>query len=192
MEIINCIGDVCPIPVVKTKNAIDAAKSSQIKVLVDNSISFENVQRFVAQRGLEFSASADKDFFSVIVKVSDSGNTHASPVAARQVVVFSSNTMGHGNDELGHILVKSFIFALTQLDTLPNTLVFYNHGANLCLANSPVLPDLLLLEKSGVQLLVCGTCLNFLQTENELAVGKIANMYEIAEIMLSAANILRP
>jgi seryl-tRNA synthetase len=54
--------------------------------------------------------------------------------------------MGTGDEKLGATLIKGFIFALTQLDELPKTILFYNGGASLTCDDSPALEDLKSLE----------------------------------------------
>ncbi len=75
------------------------------------------------------------------------------------VVVISSDRMGSGNDELGKVLIKGFIFAVTQLDTLPKTMLFYNGGATFTTEGSDSLEDLKSLEAQGVEIMTCGTVL---------------------------------
>ena len=99
--------------------------------------------------------------------------------------------MGHGNEELGKILMKSFIFALTQLDDLPQTILFYNGGATLTTEGSQSLEDLKTLEAQGVEILTCGTCLDFYGLKDKLAVGQVSNMYTIVEKLNNADNIIK-
>ena len=108
------------------------------------------------------------------------------------VVVVSSDRMGSGNDELGKVLIKGFIFAVTQLDTLPKTMLFYNGGATLTTEDSDSLEDLKSLEAQGVEILTCGTCLNFYGLPEKLQVGEVTNMYVIAEKMTQADLIVKP
>ena len=108
------------------------------------------------------------------------------------VVVISSATMGEGDPELGRLLMKGYIYALTQLDTLPKTLLFYNGGAHLTCEDSASLEDLKSLEAQGVQILTCGTCLNHYGLTDKLQVGEVTNMYVIAETMANAAKIVKP
>ena len=86
--------------------------------------------------------------------------------------------MGSGNDELGAVLMKSFFFAETQLDTLPDKILFYNGGAKLTVEGSDCLEDIRILEKEGVEILTCGTCLDFYGLKEKLAVGAVTNMYD--------------
>lgn len=108
------------------------------------------------------------------------------------VLVISSEKMGEGNDELGGILIKSFIYALTDLEKIPSTIIFYNGGAKLTTKESPILEDLKKLEEAGAEILTCGTCLNYFGLTESLSVGKVTNMYTIAEKMDSAIKIIKP
>ena len=103
-----------------------------------------------------------------------------------------SDRMGDGSDELGHILMKSFLFAVTQLDELPDKMLFYNGGAKLTVEGSECLEDLKTLEEQGVEILTCGTCLDYHGIKDKLAVGGVTNMYSIVEILQSAVNVIRP
>ena len=107
-------------------------------------------------------------------------------------MVVASDRMGEGNDELGKVLIKSFIFAVTQLEQLPKTMLFYNGGATLTTEGSDSLEDLKSLEAQGVEILTCGTCLDYYGLKNKLAVGGVTNMYSIVETMAGAGRIIRP
>lgn len=111
---------------------------------------------------------------------------------SKTIVVIGSKTMGQGDDKLGAMLMKSFIYSLTQLDTLPNEILLYNTGATLAAPGSPVLPDLLSLQESGVQILTCGTCAGYFDLTDKIQVGSITNMYAIVEKMQQADHIIRP
>ena len=100
--------------------------------------------------------------------------------------------MGEGNDELGKVLIKGFLYAITQLDTLPDTMLFYNGGATLTTEGSDSLEDLKSLEAQGVEIMTCGTCLNYYDLSDKLAVGSITNMYAIVETLSNADKIIKP
>ena len=108
------------------------------------------------------------------------------------IVVVSSDRMGSGNDELGKVLMKGFLFAITQLDVLPRKMLFYNGGATLTAKGSDPLEHLKPLEAQGVEILTCGTCLDYYQLKDKLAVGTVTNMYSIVEAMAEAGKIIRP
>lgn len=87
--------------------------------------------------------------------------------------------------------MKAFVHTLTQLDPLPGKVICYNAGIFLALDDSPVLEDLRQLKGAGVEILVCGTCLNFFGVADRLAVGSVSNMYEIAG-SLAEARVVSP
>jgi selenium metabolism protein YedF len=108
------------------------------------------------------------------------------------LVVISTRYMGTGDEELGRILMKGFIYALTQQDELPSAILFYNSGAFLTSEESPELEDLKSLEAQGVEILTCGTCLNHYGLQDKLSVGSVTNMYTIVEKMTQAGRIVKP
>jgi selenium metabolism protein YedF len=108
------------------------------------------------------------------------------------VVVISSKAMGHGGDELGTALMKGFLYALSQQEQLPSTILFYNGGASITCEGSVSLEDLRSMEAQGVEILTCGTCLNFYGLTEKLAVGTVTNMYTIVEKMNGADLIIKP
>ena len=113
---------------------------------------------------------------------------------ARQntVVVLSSDEMGSGDSALGKALMKAFVYALTEQDQLPSTILLYNGGAKLSIEGAATLADLRLLESQGVEILTCGTCLNHYEISDKLAVGSVTNMYAIAEKLMQASKVIRP
>ena len=203
---VNAMGDACPIPVVKTKNAIkELSGAGMVETLVDNEIAVQNLTKFGNSKGFTVSSEkkTEKDF-TVTFQIPENSTT-STPAAESAVpactpdskkhglvAVLSANTMGNGEEQLGKILMKSFIFALTKQDQLPEIILCYNSGASLTCEDSDSLEDLKSLEAEGVKILTCGTCLDFYGLKEKLAVGGITNMYEIVEIMESAGTIVRP
>ena len=108
------------------------------------------------------------------------------------IIVVASDKMGEGDDDLGHLLISNFIKALKDLDKLPQKMIFYNSGVKLVTKNSPVIEHLHDLEKMGVELMLCATCVNHYSLESVIGAGTVSNMYAIAEAMASAGNIVRP
>lgn len=125
-----------------------------------------------------------------VKRVSESLNTGGEN--GKTVVVLASDTMGEGDKKLGKILMKGFIYALTQLEKLPDTIIMYNSGAYLSIKDSESAEDFGLLEREGVEILTCGTCLNHYGLTEKLAVGSITDMYTITERLSEAGKIIRP
>lgn len=198
---VNAIGDNCPIPVVKAKKAIDGLTTSAIvEISVDNEIAVQNVTKMVNQKNLESNwEKIDEKHYIVRVKCGEVTESQVSQEVVttvekeeKIVVVLSSDKMGEGDEELGKVLIKGFIYAVTQLDKLPKAVLLYNGGVKLSAEGSDSIEDLKLLEEQGVEILNCGTCLNFYNLQDKLQVGKVTNMYSIVEELASATNVIRP
>lgn len=202
---VNAMGDACPIPVAKTKNAIaQLGGPGAVETLVDNEIAVQNLTKMANQKGYAVrSEKLEPGKFRVVMTVGEPAE--AETVAEEEaclvvpgskqkntVVVLSASTMGTGSDELGTALMKGFVYALCQQDTLPSTVLLYNGGAALSCEGSASLEDLKSLEAQGVEILTCGTCLNYYGLTEKLRVGQVTNMYVIAEKMMLADCIVRP
>ena len=206
---VNALGLACPLPVVETKKALESmTEAGTITVLVDNEIAVQNVSRFAGSKQLEAKSEKVSDTeFHIVIQVSaaqvGAGNVAAAAEEAEPacildgrrkglVVAVGSNKMGNGAEALGKSLMKAFIFALTKQDYLPETMLFFNSGANLTCEDSDSLADLKELEAQGVEILTCGTCLDFYNLKEKLAVGGVTNMYVIVEKMEKASLIVKP
>lgn len=199
MVTVNAMGDNCPIPVIKTKKAMQALTGPEtIEVLVDNEIAVQNVTKLAKEQGGEVSSEklGEKEY-KVTIKMQGVPAVDAEVVCTPDqkgdlIVVVSSDRMGTGNDELGKVLIKGFIYAVTQLDTLPKKMLFYNGGTTLTTEGSDSIEDLKSLEAQGVEILTCGTCLDYYHLKDKLVVGGVTNMYSIVESMAEAGKIIRP
>ncbi len=201
---VNAIGDACPIPVVKTKNAIrELGGAGTVETLVDNEIAVQNLTKMANQKGYGVkSEKLSNDEYKVTMTIGDNAELPeteenesclVTPKAVKNTVVaVSSDKMGEGGEELGRTLLKSFIYALGQQEELPKTMLFYNSGAKVTCSEGAVLDDLKSLEARGVEILTCGTCLNFYGITDKLRVGEVTNMYSIVEKMMRAALIVKP
>ena len=193
---VDAMGDKCPIPVVKAKKALATIDTGTLEMLVDNETSVTNLTNFAKSQKCEVtSEQLGEEKYSVkIVKTEESGAVAVQGGAGvgPRVVVVPSDVMGHGDDVLGDVLIKAFIFALTQQDDLPDSILFYNSGVKLTCEGSPVLEDLNKLANAGVEIFSCGTCLKHYGIEEKLAVGEVTNMYVIVEKQIQAGIIVRP
>lgn len=210
LKVVNAMGDACPIPVVKTKNAIkELIGAGMVETLVDNEIAVQNLTKMAQQKNYGVrSEKLGENQYRVIMTIGESANEAGSEAVEEEttaeetcmpdgrkgnkVVVISSSYMGTGDDELGAVLMKGFIYALSQQDELPKTILFYNSGAKLACEMSPTLEDLMSLEANGVEILTCGTCLNHYGLTEKLKVGGVTNMYVITEKMMQADLIVKP
>lgn len=189
---LDCKGLACPLPVVEAKKAMEEMQEGILTVLVDNETAVQNLQRLGQkfQYAVASQKLSEKEF-EVRIEVKKQEGTSKEKEASC-TVVFSSNKMGEGAEELGHTLIKSFVFALSNVDPLPTAMVFYNSGAYLTSEDSPVLSDLKTLEKAGVKIMTCGLCADYYKIKEKVAVGIISNMYEIVETQMQSDKIIKP
>ena len=205
--LVDARGKACPLPVIETRNAL-REHGAPVVTLVDNDIARQNVEKMARQMGLNAStqqeegnwritltAAAERGFDPDSQEVADlMGNIPPCTVPAQgpTVVVLSADVMGTGDDTLGRALMKGFVYALTQLDEAPNTVLLYNGGAKLSVEGAETVADLQTLAEAGAEILTCGTCLNHYGLTEKLAVGSVTNMYVIAETLAKAGKVIRP
>lgn len=187
-------GEACPKPVIMTKKELDKMEEGILTTIVDNEIARDNVSKLANSLGLEYEVDeiSDKEFHITITKGEGVVDTKESTSDDFKdlTIAFASDTMGKGSEELGRILMKSFIYTLTEVTPYPSTLLFYNGGVNLTCEGSEVLDDLKKLEKEGVEIISCGTCLDFFNIKDKLQVGEISNMYTIYEKLKNPKNTI--
>ena len=174
---VDAIGQVCPVPIIMTKNALKDIEEGQVEVSVDNRISLENLQKMSKEMGYDYTVEESGDIFKIII------NKMRESVEVREceentIVVIDSLHMGKGDIELGRILMK--------------TILFYNEGVKLAIEGAESLQDLKSLEERGVEILSCGTCLNFYGIAEKLRVGSVTNMYTILERQMKATRVIKP
>ena len=146
LKVVNAMGDACPIPVVKTKNAIkELSGAGMVETLVDNEIAVQNLTKMAQQNRviMTIGESADEAGVEADEEVRTEETCIPDGRKGNKVVVISSSYMGSGDDELGAVLMKGFIYALSQQDELPKTILFYNGGAKLTCEDAPTLEDLM-------------------------------------------------
>jgi selenium metabolism protein YedF len=191
-------GLACPQPVVLTSKAI--VDADQVTVIVDDAVAVENVTRFARAKGFAVATSEQPD--GVYLALHREGappadrpepviTCTAAPGAAGPVVVFvPADSLGRGPAELGERLLAAFFHSLREVTPRPQTIIFMNTGVKLVVAGSRALEDLRALAAEGVDILACGTCLSYFELGDQVAVGRISNMYDIATLLLEAGRIV--
>ncbi|HUV95638.1 MAG TPA: sulfurtransferase-like selenium metabolism protein YedF [Anaerolineae bacterium] len=185
----------CPQPVIRTRNAMREADEIIALVTEENQVS--NVRRLAERSGWQVVVEKRQDAYAVhMVKGEATCEVGLAPEVTAQagfqptVLAVSSDRMGRGEEELGTILMRSFFYTLTEIEPLPKTIIFFNAGVKLTAEDSPILEDLRAVEAKGVELLVCGTCVEYFGLKERIAAGAISNMYTIAETLLNAGRVV--
>ncbi|WP_024614003.1 sulfurtransferase-like selenium metabolism protein YedF [Clostridium sp. Ade.TY] len=187
MKNINCIGLACPKPVIETKKYFDSIESGEAVVTVDNEIANTNVTRFAENAGFTVNSALEGDLFKItIVKELVEEKKEKKDTFS---IIITTDKMGEGDDKLGETLMKSYMYALTEATDIPEEIVFLNSGVKLVTEGSEVIDSIRELEKKGVKIVSCGTCLDFYGLKDKLLIGEVSNMYTIVEIMNSKRAI---
>jgi selenium metabolism protein YedF len=202
MKTLDMKGQPCPIPVVKAKEVLGAEDAKGVVVLVDNIVAVQNLEKMAKGTGHGFSyieEGASLYKVSIVKGAVQAGAAQKSDASVKvvggtnakgPVVLITSDCLGRGADDLGRLLIKGFIFSLTQLNPLPEAVIFLNGGARLTTEGANTVPDLKTLEEKGTGVFTCGTCANFYKLTESLAVGSIVDMLNIVTRLGNASSVI--
>ncbi|MCU0848869.1 MAG: sulfurtransferase-like selenium metabolism protein YedF [Spirochaetes bacterium] len=197
MKEIDARGLSCPQPVVLTKKAIDENRPPELRVFVTGKAALENVTRLAASNGYSVESEHHGEDYTLVLRLDEyAAKTEASvspPVicGGRSVLFITSNKFGEGSEELGGTLMQAFVNVLGEITPRPDSIIFANSGVFLTTEGSPVIETLRNLEKSGMEITSCGTCLQYFNLKDKLLAGKIGNMYAIAESLFRASHLVK-
>lgn len=188
-------GQLCPRPVIMTKKELDNLPNGILTTIVDNEVAKDNVSKLASSYGYSFTVDKanDKEYYISITKgeaTSEEVNVCIPDTFKDVTIAIGSNLMGDGAEELGRILMKSFIYTVKETTPWPATIVLFNSGVKLTCEGSEVLDDLKFMADEGVEIISCGTCLDYYNIKDKIQVGEIGNMYTIYEKMRNANNTL--
>ncbi|MCT4595231.1 MAG: sulfurtransferase-like selenium metabolism protein YedF [Anaeromicrobium sp.] len=187
---IDARGLQCPKPVIETKKVLDELQDGSIITIVDNEVAMKNVSKLaqsmaynveVKQIESDYHINIYKGSMEPVMTISKNTNNET-------VILIGNETLGQGAEELGKILMKGYIYTITEYDPYPKSILFINSGVKLTIEGSEVIDYLRALEKEGVEILSCGTCLDYYKIKDKLAVGGVTNMYTIVDTLHSAKN----
>ncbi|MDR2175145.1 MAG: sulfurtransferase-like selenium metabolism protein YedF [Synergistaceae bacterium] len=208
MKTINARGKACPEPVILTKACVDQGEK-EIEVLLDNPVSASNVMRFLEGQGFGVQLRDDEGMLTVAARLGEEApkgqraaaeprpsvspgvsGVFGEPAPKETFSVFiTTKTLGRSDEELGEILMKSFLGTLAQ-GSVPAVVALANEGVKLALYDSSSCDHLKTLTKKGVSVLVCGTCVNHFQIADQIGAGIVSNMFEIVESLTRADKVI--
>lgn len=195
MKTIDCRGQACPAPVLAVKKGLEESADG-LCVLVDNGAPLENVSRFAKNRGYTVTETPDNDGWSLLLTRGALADQPLSPQQQQapigdRILLITSERLGDGPEELGRLLMKNFIITLLETEQQPGRILLLNTGVLLATNGAETVTPLKRLEERGVELFACGVCLDFLHKKEELAVGKVTNMFSTAEQLLAAGSVIK-
>lgn len=204
MKIVNTSGQKCPAPLIATKRALkECAAGDSFQVITDSKTSFNNVCRYLTDNKTEYTSIVSDGMWTITVRKLEPG-VISSPAEnycmteiphfrkGDYIIAFSSDRMGEGDEVLGRKLMLNFVKAVRDLDVLPETMVFYNRGVMLGIEGSETSGHLEVISRMGVKLFFCATCIEHYRPGNITSAGILSNMFEIAQAMASASNVIKP
>ena len=201
-EVLDCRGLVCPEPVIRTRSLL-AQNPNDVEVLVDNAPASENVSRFLAKSGYAPQVERREDKLWAVTAhragvscaaaedIIAAADGNAAERTSRTLVFLSSDTVGSGSDELGSRLMANFLATLPEMGDNLWRIVMVNGGVRLASTPGPCLDALKKLERNGVSLLVCGTCLDYYHLLEQKQVGETTNMLDIVTSLDLADKVIR-
>lgn len=190
---INAVGLACPKPVINTKKELDKIEEGIVVVTVDNDIAKQNILKL--SNSLNCKAEIikqEKDLISIEIKKGENViiEEKKQEKLEDKCIFISSDKIGNGNDELGSVLMKGFIYTLTESKPYPKSILLVNSGVKLSTENYDTVENLKILEEAGVEILSCGTCLDYYGLKESLKLGSVTNMYTIVDIMKNSLQTI--
>lgn len=186
----------CPSPVIQTKKALEEIDEGVVTTIVDNEVAKENVSKLAKSMDLKVDVKQNSqgDYYIYILKEEETktvGSEASSPDNKEDfLILITKDKLGGGSDELGAVLMSGYLYALTETSSYPSSIIFLNGGVKLTVEGSQVLEAIRTLESGGVEVLSCGTCLDYFELEDKLAVGTASNMFTIAEKLNDAGSTI--
>lgn len=200
MKTIDVKGMQCPKPLIETKKALKELGSNKpLRILLDSQNARNNVVKYLSDNGLEPEVKQEGEVIEILVNKSDEFKEDIDAAAycttttntdKGYVFVFAKDHIGEGDEALGKKLAGSFLETMWEMDELPGKIIFLNSGILLCLKGSPYLSALQSLEKLGIELLLCGTCVDFYDKADEIAIGEVSNAYNILSSITKAGKVI--
>lgn len=203
IKLVDATGKKCPLPIILTKKCIDNSKVGDvIEVIVDNDMSKCNLVQYLNEINIQCKERVEGDSFNVTFELSANVDLMVDkiefcPIVSDRVknindyvIVIKSDKMGDGDDELGNLLIRSYVNILPELETLPKMIIFYNSGVKLINKGVDTLEALSEMERLGVEIISCGVCVDYYDIS--VSVGSISNMYKIGNSVANTSKVIYP
>ncbi|MGL5256065.1 MAG: sulfurtransferase-like selenium metabolism protein YedF [Proteocatella sp.] len=190
-------GMQCPKPVLETQKAFKDESLTEFEVIVDNIAARENLKRLADSKGYKYEVVEASGEIKITIKRENGENIEQEEFVAvcdiesdisNAVLMIKNEFLGDGNDELGKVLMKGFLYTVTETKPYPQKVVLLNSAVKLSTVNEETVAHLKKLEEAGTKVYSCGTCLNYYDLADQLKVGVVGNMYDVVESLNSTEN----
>nr|WP_041720153.1 sulfurtransferase-like selenium metabolism protein YedF [Alkaliphilus metalliredigens] len=195
---IDARGMNCPLPVIHTKKALESIDQGKITTIVDNETARENISKLAKSLDCEIDIQENQGSYYIdIFKDYETQGMEAMDIQCDDspkkdlVILIGQDQMGEGSVELGKVLMKGYLYTLTEVTPYPKAIILVNSGVRLSTEDPETIGHLRILEANGVEILSCGTCLDYFKLKDKLVVGGLTNMYTIVEHLNNANNTIK-
>lgn len=188
MANIDARGLACPQPVILTKKALEELESGEVITIVDNVTARENLSRLATNLNCEYAVEEKEGCYYVTIK--KTGESIKQEINNDFVIVITSDKLGAGEEELGKLLMKTYTYTLNETKPYPKAVIFMNSGVKLVVEGAETLENIQKLQNKGIEIISCGTCLDFYNVKDKLKAGIVGNMYTIVEYMHTASKVI--
>jgi len=184
----------CPVPVVEAKKVLAESGAKGVVVLVDNITAVQNLEKMANRSGYSFSFEQKHEAeYAATISVGPGGKITPVSFASKSdgvVVLLTGDQIGISEPEAGQTLMKAFLLSLGHVSNAPKSLLLLNRAVMLAASDSDSLELLMTIAERGTDILSCGKCLEYYELTEKLAVGRITNMFEVAEILTSSQRTI--
>jgi selenium metabolism protein YedF len=188
MSKIDARGLQCPQPVIMAKKALEQIESGEIIAIVDNATAKENISRLAINMNYQHEIEEKEGCY--YIKIIKTESRTKKDENNDFVIVITTDKLGTGEAELGQLLMKTYTYTLNETTPYPKAVIFINSGVKLVVDGSEALENIQRLEEKNIEIISCGTCLDYYNIKNNLKVGIVGNMYTIVEYMHNAAKVI--
>ncbi|MGL5635898.1 MAG: sulfurtransferase-like selenium metabolism protein YedF [Bacteroidales bacterium] len=203
MKTIDTRGLLCPAPLIQTKKALKEAQTGdRFEIILDNDTACSNVASYLRELGINCDVILEEKCQYIRLTVEDEVMDQSNKpetctiddkgITQSYSVILKSTTMGEGDPELGTLLLRAFLNTLKENEVLPQYIILYNSGVKLAVNGTDSCNALIEMENKGVNVICCGTCVDFYDLKQQIGVGTISNMYKIIECSVNSSKLIYP
>lgn len=196
MKTIDTRGKLCPMPLIIFKSEIKNVEQGEVvEILTDNDMACQNLTDYIEEMGLSPHKKIEDNItkitftYSMACTIDEGKKTNKS----NYIIILNTDVLGTGDNDLGRILMKAFVNTIENLEQMPSKIICYNAGVKLLTEGTDTAMTLLKLqENNNIEIMACGTCIEFYELKNKLIKHKVVNMFNILDIQSKTSKIIYP
>ncbi|RDU69090.1 sulfurtransferase-like selenium metabolism protein YedF [Helicobacter cholecystus] len=187
--------EICQDPANKVKSVLEQLREqniqvAKIEIIGDCENALAEVENFLINQGYIFETSGNESEFSIVVKSKEEKKIEELEEKPIEIVdkAFYIKDDRLGDGELGRKLLDNLFAKLSLSYQVPKYILLLNRGV--LLSQNDIAKYLQILERKGVEILLCKTCIDHFGIESKIVAGKISHSQEIAGVLMSELPII--